>query len=106
MTAQSRPSPGQQEAIGEVDLRREFVHYLRNAHSDPESAQTAMDSMSKYLKYAKTQLEQTGKTQLILDNDIISNYVICEDTVLRFGPFSCVLASPLLLISLTRIVQY
>lgn len=64
-------------------MRRDFVHFLRDANSTPERAENAMEAMGKYLQYAKAQLEETGKTQLVLDNDIISNYILCEDVVMR-----------------------
>lgn len=69
-------------------MRRDFVHFLRDAYSTPDRAQSAMEAMGKYLTYAKSQLEQTGKTQLVLDNDIISNYILCEDTVMRCRPIA------------------
>eukprot|EP00892_Ulva_mutabilis_P007714 jgi/Ulvmu1/5314/UM022_0108.1 len=74
---------GDQTASGDANMRRDFVHFLRDAYGTPERAQSAMEAMGKYLRYAKTQLEQSGKTQLVLDQDIISNYVLCEDVVMR-----------------------
>jgi hypothetical protein len=65
-----------------VRFRSDFAHFLRSACTSTQRTMDALEAMGKYLSNAKVHLEEHGKAQVLLDQNIIMNYVACEDRLI------------------------
>lgn len=69
-----------------VDFRAQWAHALRNALRSTDNVKSLMDSMGKYLRASKAEVDAGGKSSVMLDHQIISNYVDCEDVLIAYEP--------------------
>jgi hypothetical protein len=67
-------------------FRAEFAHFLRDACTSTKRVEDALKSMGKYLRTAKEQVDQHGRSSVLLDQHIIMNYVTCEDIIISCDP--------------------
>lgn len=63
-------------------FRSDFAHFLRDASTSTQRAEDALKSMGKYLHTAKAEVDQHGRSSVLLDQHIIMNYVTCEDILI------------------------
>lgn len=72
-------------------FRSDFAHFLRDASTSEKRAEDALQSMGKYLRTAKAEVDQHGRSSVLLDQHVIMNYITCEDILLwcDLFPMTC-----------------
>ena len=68
----------------QVEFRAQWAHALRNALRSTKHLESVMESMDRYLRTAKAEVDEGGKSSLFLDHQIISNYIDCEDVLISY----------------------